>query len=379
MSVTSTECRESYAGDGVTTSFPVPFQFMAITELKVIKTDDEGVETVLVLNTDYTATGGSGASGNIETEEAPAVGETLTIINDPQPTQALDLLEYGNLPAEAVEAGLDRLAMVAGRARDIASRGLRLADGSDEDGEDFIVPDAETRKGKYLAFDPTTAAPFAAEAEVPSAPVSSFGATFIAAVSASAANTLLGMSTYFKTLLAAADASAIQTLLGISTFVKTLLSAASASAFRTLIGVSTDYQSETVSLWTAYPNIATNEWGDLDSIILPAGTWDLSFHANVRQDIAAAVGRFIYMGLGTSTGNVAPTLGMPTLVLDNQALDTTDDPSHAAYNSHIGGPFRVTIGSPTTYYLKAKGDLNGQSFDYTRYQYGSLIQARRIA
>lgn len=133
MTVSTTDNRLQFSGDGNTTAFAVSFAFDQEEDLLVILTDSSGVETEQTLTTHYTVSGGdtgSGvATGTVTMVTAPATGETLTIINDPGLTQSVDLEPADPLPAADVEKALDRAVLLAQRDRNLIERTLRLSDG----------------------------------------------------------------------------------------------------------------------------------------------------------------------------------------------------------------------------------------------------------
>ena len=53
MTVSSTQTRVSYSGNGTTTAFAVPFYFLANSDLLVVLRSSAGVETTQVLNTNF--------------------------------------------------------------------------------------------------------------------------------------------------------------------------------------------------------------------------------------------------------------------------------------------------------------------------------------
>lgn len=156
MTVNTTTNRVSYAGNGTTTAFAVPFPFLADADLVVIeRTDSTGAEVTKTLTTHYTVSGAGGVSGTVTMVTAPATGVTLIIYRDPAVTQLVDLVPNDPLPVEtAVEQPLDRLTMIAQRNRDLVERALRLPD-SDTGfaAGDMKIPAKVTRASKYLAFD----------------------------------------------------------------------------------------------------------------------------------------------------------------------------------------------------------------------------------
>lgn len=135
MTVASTTSRVSYATNGITTNFPFANYFINDSDLVVIKKNNTtGVETPLVLDTDYTVAGaGVLAGGSITTigGSSPLIaGFKLTIYRDPMLLQELDLVENDPFPPEEVEKALDLLTMMSQRESDWISRAVRLSDGT---------------------------------------------------------------------------------------------------------------------------------------------------------------------------------------------------------------------------------------------------------
>lgn len=131
MTVQANNGRVSYAGDGTTDVFAVPFRFFENSHLKVLLTDDSDQSSVLqTLSTDYTLTGADeDAGGELTMVTPPPVGFSLVIINDPLIEQQTDLRENDELPEEAVERSLDYLTVIVNRLKDLFTRAIRLADG----------------------------------------------------------------------------------------------------------------------------------------------------------------------------------------------------------------------------------------------------------
>lgn len=180
MTVNTTTNRVSYAGNGTTTAFAVPFPFLANADLLVLeRTDSTGAEVIKSLTTHYTVSGAGGTSGTVTMLTAPATGVTLVIYRDPAVTQNVRLVPNDPLPVEtAVEQPLDRLTMIAQRNRELGERALRLPD-SDTGfaAGDLKIPAKVTRASKYLAFD-ADGKPIASVA-ASSTPASTFMATLL--------------------------------------------------------------------------------------------------------------------------------------------------------------------------------------------------------
>lgn len=120
MSVANTNLKTGpYETNGTTTVFPVTIQFFAPTEIAVYQRDIvEGDVTQLVLDSDYTVSGGDGETGSITTigvvdgEVVPvaiAAGFELYILRAIPLTQPTDLTNSGRWLPEVYEAALDRL------------------------------------------------------------------------------------------------------------------------------------------------------------------------------------------------------------------------------------------------------------------------------
>ena len=137
MTITSTQNRVSYSGNGSTTAFSVPFRFLASADLAVlVRVDATGADTVKTLDTHYSVSGAGAASGGSVTALAgsiPQTGETLIIYGNPAMTQLVDYIAGGVFPAESHEEALDRLTLQSTRSRELVERTPRLMEG-DTDG-----------------------------------------------------------------------------------------------------------------------------------------------------------------------------------------------------------------------------------------------------
>ena len=138
MTVSASDNRTETAGNGSTTGFTYSYYFQNQADLKVyVRVESTGVETLQVLDTDYTITGTTtngvylnGATITMTT--APASGETLVIYDDPAVTQTTDLVENDPLPAETVEQTLDRAILIARRHKDQIDRSVQLSPAYDD-------------------------------------------------------------------------------------------------------------------------------------------------------------------------------------------------------------------------------------------------------
>lgn len=130
MTVSSTQTRVSYAGNGATVAFSVPWRFLEDAALLVlVRTDATGAVVTKTLATHYSVTGaGDPLGGTLTMVAAPETGETLFIIHDPELLQELDLAPAAVLPVELLERALDLATHQQQRTRELVDRALRLGD-----------------------------------------------------------------------------------------------------------------------------------------------------------------------------------------------------------------------------------------------------------
>ena len=116
-------------GTGAQTSFPFAFKVFADGDLLVARANVLGLETALVLDTDYSVTLNSNQEtspgGAVTLVLAPAVGEKITIVGDVDYDQVLDLPSGGNFSPLALENQLDRMTMQIQQLREVVGRTLR--------------------------------------------------------------------------------------------------------------------------------------------------------------------------------------------------------------------------------------------------------------
>jgi len=136
---TSTSKSGPYAGAGTTGPFTVGFRFLATDHLQVVQTDDDGVETVLVLDTDYTVAGVGAGSGSVTLLAALPVGETLTITRDVPFTQEADYVANDAFPAESHERALDLLTMQTQQLNEQVARAAKLPVSSTADADALVA------------------------------------------------------------------------------------------------------------------------------------------------------------------------------------------------------------------------------------------------
>ncbi|MCP1404420.1 tail fiber domain-containing protein [Achromobacter insolitus] len=114
MTVSSEVSQVSYATDGVTTAFPVPFYFLANDHLRVwLYYESTGVETDLVLGSSYDVVGaGDPSGGTVTTTVAYPAGPQLRIERVVPITQETAYQRNDPFPERAHEQALDKLTMI---------------------------------------------------------------------------------------------------------------------------------------------------------------------------------------------------------------------------------------------------------------------------
>ena len=119
----------SYAGDGGSGPFPLPFRVLEATDLKAVVVAADGTRTVL----EGLLVEGVGEPSGAEatTAEPVAPGETLVMWTDTAPVQPADYLAGDAFPAETHEAALDRLTLIAQDLRRDVGRAFKVAIGDE--------------------------------------------------------------------------------------------------------------------------------------------------------------------------------------------------------------------------------------------------------
>ena len=153
MTVSSTTTKNSYSGDGSTTTFAYAFKIFADADLTVILRSAAGTETVQTLTTNYTVTNAGNANGgNVVFVTAPASGVTVVIRRNMAQTQSTDYTANDPFPAESHEDALDRLTFIAQQQQEELDRSIKLSRTNTMTSTEFTVG-ASDRANKILAFD----------------------------------------------------------------------------------------------------------------------------------------------------------------------------------------------------------------------------------
>ena len=147
MTLSSTTSKATYNGDGSTTAFSVSFIFWDNGDLRVIHRDANAAETVWTEGTQYTLTGGSGATGTLTvkttpTDYTPASGETLTIKDNQSEVQGDSLPLSGAFPSTVVEQRFDKITRLIQNHSEEIARSILLPETASLSGLQLPEPGA---------------------------------------------------------------------------------------------------------------------------------------------------------------------------------------------------------------------------------------------
>ena len=153
MTVTSTNQKVQFNGNGSTTVFAYNFKIFAQTDLSVILRSAAGTETVQQLTTNYTVSGvGEASGGNVTMGTAPASGTTLTILRVQPNLQGLDLVPNDPFPAGSMEDALDKLTFMVQTHDEEIGRSIKASKTNVIADSEFTVS-ATDRANKLFSFD----------------------------------------------------------------------------------------------------------------------------------------------------------------------------------------------------------------------------------
>jgi len=136
MTVSNTNNKVVFVGDGATLIFAYTFRIFQDSDLNVTIQDTSvtpQTEIILVLNTDYTVSGAGSPSGGDVTllltgqlSAAPSATDNITILRDIPITQPLDLALQGSFPSQANEDAFDRRTFVEQQLQEQLGRTINI-------------------------------------------------------------------------------------------------------------------------------------------------------------------------------------------------------------------------------------------------------------
>jgi len=146
-----------FIGTGTATVFPFAFKVFTASNLQVVRADSStGLESTLILNTDYTVSlntdQDSNPGGNVTLLAVLATGFTMVITSDIANLQPTDLTNQGGFYPEVITDALDRATIQIQQMADELTRSIKIPI-SDGLSLDMELPVAIDRANKYLVFD----------------------------------------------------------------------------------------------------------------------------------------------------------------------------------------------------------------------------------
>jgi len=144
MSISSTTRKAGpYTGNGSTTVLPFSFKVFSDADVRVVRTDLAGVESDLVITTDYTVTlnadQDSNPGGTVTLVTAAATGFLTTITSEVDDLQPLVLTNAGGFYPSVINTALDRLAIMVQQVAEKVGRSVKVNISSTTSPDDLVA------------------------------------------------------------------------------------------------------------------------------------------------------------------------------------------------------------------------------------------------
>jgi lysophospholipase L1-like esterase len=138
----------SYAGNGVTLAFTIPFRFLSTSDIQVRRRNADG--SIELLTTGFSITGGD-PTGLCTFVVAPESGTDVIIDRAPLLLQPAAYPSNDKFPSATHETALDRQTFIGQYLRRLINHSIRVPFGDASTG--FLLPSPEFRANTYLYFD----------------------------------------------------------------------------------------------------------------------------------------------------------------------------------------------------------------------------------
>lgn len=122
MTITSTNRKNSYPTNGVTTEFPFTFKITEVSQLKVTLVDSNDVEIEYF---NFTVSINESTEGGTVTTLDVLDGYTLVAYRNTSLTQELDYVEGGRFPAKSHENAIDKLTQIVQEQQEEIDRTIK--------------------------------------------------------------------------------------------------------------------------------------------------------------------------------------------------------------------------------------------------------------
>ena len=155
--INAVDRRVQFTGNTGTGPFSFTFNILADSDIAVFKNN-----TLLTLTTDYTISTASNGTGSVtltgsNNGTALVATDFLTIVGGRALARTTDFVTAGDLLASSLNEQLDSNVIMVQQLDEKAERTLRIS--QSDVTADMTIPNRDTRKGKYLAFNATTGLP----------------------------------------------------------------------------------------------------------------------------------------------------------------------------------------------------------------------------
>lgn len=206
---TTTRKAGPFSGNGVIIHFPFVFKVFGKADVKVIYTNTAGINTTLVLDSNYSVTlntDQNSSPGGTVVYSLLAVGEKLTIVGSQLITQPTDITNGSGFYPEVIEDALDRNVISMQQLADTLARSIQLpASDSTLPSE---LPNAAQRAGRAIVFTSTGDVGVSGSAYDDQAGAAA-GSAAAAAASAASASTSAGTATTQASIATGAATTAV--------------------------------------------------------------------------------------------------------------------------------------------------------------------------
>jgi len=142
MTVSMQVTKRIYQGNGVTRAWDVDFPLASLNDLDIWVTSPLGESSQVTENFSLNSAGTVLTYPTEQSEQDPlASGWTITLVRHTPMTQTIDLLRQGELDAEVLEAGYDKLTLLVQEMNEKIARSIKYpvsSQNTDEDTSNFL-------------------------------------------------------------------------------------------------------------------------------------------------------------------------------------------------------------------------------------------------
>lgn len=153
MTVSNTNKKNTYTGDGATTTFAFTFKVIKSADVLVKIKDVSGLFTTKTEGTHYNVTGTLPGTGNVvfTAGNIPISTDTIILTRDMDFLQETDLVEKDAFPSDTVEQQLDQLTMQDLQLKEVSDRVVQLDETVDTDTVSATLPTPSANK--FIAWN----------------------------------------------------------------------------------------------------------------------------------------------------------------------------------------------------------------------------------